>query len=216
MNYRNLIVLSVLSVLMSGCHNRPPSVPIIFGPQRGRPNDTLVFSVISVDREGDSVAYLFEWNNQSSSGWTEWFPQGVEIVRQFSFADTGSFFLRAKARDRQHESGWSESLNVTVRWYVPSVPKKPAGPDTVIVGDNVTFYSSALHPLNELVAIQFCWGDTVDVWSDYVLPGTIVAKSHVFTMEGEFEVRCRAKDKKGYLSDWSAPETVFVQTGQTR
>lgn len=206
-------MLNFISLLafLPGCRNQPPSVPIVIGPQRGRPGDTLTFSVISVDRDNDLVSYLFDWSGQNSSEWTGWFYPGVEISKSFSFADTGTYFLRVKSRDHRQESGWSESLGVTIRWYVPTVPRKPSGPDTVLVGDSVTFYSSALHPLGEPVALQFRWGETADEWSDYVQPGVIVAKRYAFTSGGTFGVCCRAKDIKGYMSDWSAPETVFVR-----
>lgn len=214
--FRGSSGLFLLVFAFAGCTNQPPSTPFVFGPHRGRPDDTLVFSVISVDREGDSVAYLFEWSNQPGPDWSEWFPSGREIYRSFSFSDTGAFSLRVKARDHQHESDWSESLVVNIRWYLPSIPRKPAGPDTVCIGDTATYYSSALHPLNEKVAIQFSWGGALDQWSNYVLPGEIVSCRHHFDSVGLVEVRCRAKDSKGYVSDWSAPETVVVRDGQVR
>jgi hypothetical protein len=170
----------------------------------------VTFSVISVDKEGDSVAYLFECNQQLVTGWTQWFPAGIEVYQRFSFGDTGSYILRAKAKDPHRESNWSDEFPVLVRWYLPSTPRRPVGPDSAVVGDTVTFHTSALHPLNELVAFQFWWGDTTGDWSGFVLPGTIVMISHVFDSIGIFEVRCRAKDKEGYVSGWSVPETVFV------
>jgi hypothetical protein len=211
MDCRPTLTIFFLSLIVfAGCPNQPPSSPILIGPQRCRPNDTLTFSVISVDKEGDSVAYLFECNQQLTE-WTQWFPAGIEVYQRFSFGDTGNYILRVKAKDSRHESNWSDEFPVSVRWYLPSTPRRPSGPDSVAAGDTVTFYTSALHPLNQLVAFQFLWGGSTGDWSGFVLPGTIVAIRHAFDSVGIFEVRCRAKDKKGYVSEWSLPETVFVR-----
>uniref|UniRef100_A0A7V3UZ43 PKD domain-containing protein n=1 Tax=candidate division WOR-3 bacterium TaxID=2052148 RepID=A0A7V3UZ43_UNCW3 len=209
------VIYFLLLVVTVGCQNQPPSVPILWGPQRGRPNDTLVFSMISLDKEGDSIAYLIEINQESLFGWSQWFPPGIEVNQQLSFNDTGSYILRVKARDSQHESGWSDEYQVWIRLYLPSVPRKPSGPDSAVVGVPVTFYTSGLHPLDELVSFQFWWGDTTGDWSGFVMPGTVVRDSHTFNSAGTFEVRCRAKDKEGCVSGWSAPETIFIYNAQS-
>ncbi|MGQ9707937.1 MAG: hypothetical protein ACUVUR_03555 [bacterium] len=202
--------LIVWVILMIGCSNQPPSVPIVFGAQRGRPNDTLQFSAISVDRESDSISYFFKWGDGIGSGWSEWLSSGVECYRSVVFFDTGDFLLQVKARDREQESGWSDTFSVSIRFYRPLVPHKPAGRDTVVIGDTVVFVSAALHPLDESLALQFDWADTLGEWGGFVLPGTFVSDHHAYQTTGLFEVRCRAKDRKGFVSDWSLPETVRV------
>ncbi len=193
-----------------GCENLPPSTPIVLGPQRARPNDTAMVSALSVDKEGDSVSYYFEWSGGVESGWSEWISEGIEYYRPVVFQDTGLFFLRVKARDIRQESGWSDTFVVDVRFWTPQVPEPPSGPDTVIVGDTVKFVSLALHPLQQSVALQFHWGDTIGEWSGFVPPGTLVWQRHSYLLPGIYEVRCRTKDRGGYVSDWSLPETVLV------
>ena len=195
---------------VSGCSNQPPSVPIVVGAQRGRPNETLQFCAVSVDREGDSISYFFSWNGNGGSEWSEWLGSGVEYRRSVVFADTGGFFLQVKARDRRQESGWSDTFLVSIRFYQPLVPHKPVGPDTAVIGQTVAFVSSALHPLDESLALQFDWGDTVGEWSGFVPPGTLVFDRHAYQRSGCYEVRCRARDLKGFISGWSLPETIAV------
>ncbi len=204
------LVLTVVFIFASGCSNQPPSAPIVFGPQRGRPVDTLVFSAVAVDKEGDSLQYFFEGNGGLVSGWSDWYPSGVEYYQEMVFVDTGNYFLRVKARDARQESGWSDTLMVTIKFYTPLVPRRPAGPDTVLVQDTVAFFSSVQHPLGESVALQFDWGDGYGEWGSFVIPGAIVYDRHVYLTPGLYEVRCRAKDRKGFISDWSLPETVLV------
>ncbi|MEO0071404.1 MAG: hypothetical protein ABIK39_04905 [candidate division WOR-3 bacterium] len=203
-------MLVVLAFFVTGCQNQPPSVPIVSGPQRGRPNDTLTFSAISVDKEGDSVAYWFKWNNETSVEWSKWLPSGVEYFRPVTFADTGSYFLLVKAKDKKGESGWSDTNLVRIGYYPPLAPLRPSGPDTIFIGDTVAFVSSALHPLNKLVSLQFDWEDTLSEWSGFVPPGTLVVKRHAYFVSRIYQVRCRARDEAGFVSEWSLPETVWV------
>lgn len=194
-----------------GCGNQPPSPPIVFGPQRARPEDTVMFSLLSVDREGDSISYYLEWSGGAESGWTEWLPPGIEYYHRTVFRDSGMFFLQVKARDAGRESDWSDTFAVDVRFWKPVVPQPPSGPDTVFVGDTVTFVSFGLHPLEESVALQFHWGDTLGEWGNFLPPGTRVWRKHCFLIPGVYEVRCRAKDRQGFISEWSLPKTVVVE-----
>lgn len=209
-------LLPLFFVFGGGCGNQPPSAPIVSGPTKGRPNDTLWFSAISVDKEGDSVAYFFEWQDAVESNWSEWYPSGIEYYQKATFSDIGNFFLRVKAKDRKGESGWSDTNLVSIRFYPPLAPLKPSGPDTVFTGDTVAFASSALHPLNKLVSLQFDWGDTVGEWSGFVPPGTLVVKRHAYFISRIYQVRCRARDEAGFISEWSLPETVWVANGRHR
>jgi hypothetical protein len=195
---------------LAGCANSPPSVPIVLGPTRVRMADTALFTAMSVDKDGDSLSYYFEWGGGPPSGWTDWVAEGEEAVVLVAFTDSGDCWVRVKARDREAETGWSDTDRVSVRAYGPHVPRRPSGPDTVMVGDTVAFVSSASHPLAELVALQFRLGDSLSDWSGFVLPETLVFERYSFTAAGPSEVRCRAKDRGERLSDWSRPETVVV------
>jgi len=204
------MVIGVVFLFFVGCENQPPSPPIVFGPQRARSVDTVMVSALSVDKEADSVAYYFEWSKGVESSWSEWVSAGMEYYRRVVFPDTGLFFLRVKARDSRQESGWSDTFAVDVRFWTPQVPRTPLGPDTALVGDTVKFISWAWHPLQQSVALQFHWGDTIGDWSGFVPPGTLVRQRYTYHLPGIYEVRCRAKDRAGYVSDWSMPETVLV------
>ncbi len=197
-------------ISFTNCRNQPPSTPLVFGPQRARPNDTVQFSALSVDQEGDSISYLFNWSKGQKSAWSDWLPSGVEYYQQVAFSDTGDYFLQVKARDKKGESNWSDTNRLAIRFYQPLTPNKPSGPDTVTIGDTVAFTSSALHPLGESVSLQFNWSDGLSEWSNFVPPGTFVTKKHCYLNSGIYEVSCRARDKEGFISDWSLPKTVVV------
>ncbi|MEO0078667.1 MAG: hypothetical protein ABIK86_06695 [candidate division WOR-3 bacterium] len=202
--------LVALGLLAAGCGNVPPSRPIVSGPDKGRPGATLVFCLFSVDRDGDSVSYYCDWSAGAQSGWTAWTREGEELTVPVSFADTGRFGLRAKARDAKHETGWTDTSWVTVREYGPLVPRVPAGPDTVVVHAPVSFLSSSVHPLGESVALQFRWGDSLGAWTGFQASGATMAVKHAFVEGGVWEVRCRARDGGLRTSEWSETKTVVV------
>ncbi len=212
LNTERIFVIALV-VMTADCANHGPSTPLVYGPQRARPNDTIYFSALSFDPDGDSIAYFFA-SSDGTDRWSDWFPSGFEYSQELVFTDTGDYYLRAKAKDRYQESGWSDTCYISVRFYQPLPPHRPTGPDTVTVGDTVSFYSAALHPLNEMVTLQFDWGDTLGSWSGFVLPGSLVRATHIYHQSGFYEVRCRAKDKKDFVSDWSWPETVLVIDGR--
>lgn len=202
------LLLTVL--LAAGCGNVPPSLPIVSGPDKARPNDTLVFHLFSVDRDGDSVSYYCEWNAGMESGWTTWAKEGEELAVRLSFADSGRYGLRVKARDARHETDWTDTSWVTIRDYGPLVPRVPVGPDTVVIQAAASFLSSAVHPLGESVALRFAWNDSLGDWTGFHPSGATVAVKHTFLAGGVWEVRCRARDRGGRTSDWSGPKMVVV------
>ena len=204
-------VLCFVLVLGLGCRNTPPSVPVVSGADKGRPGDTFSFSVLSVDRDGDSVSYRFSWSDSVQPGWSRWYPEGILYFAKRAFSDTGEYWLLVKARDfKLGESDWSDSFYVWVRDYRPFTPRRPSGPDTVALGDTVGFTAMAYHPLNERVALQFDWGDTLGEWSQFVQSGSFVWQHHAWFQGGWFAVRARARDSTGRVSDWSGPESVLV------
>ena len=208
---RFILLLPVL-VMFFGCGNNPPSVPIVMGAVCGRPGDSLWFNARSVDHESDSIAYLFDWGDEKETGWSCWYPSGDECRAVHVFQDSGLLMIKAKAKDAGHETGWSEEFPVRVRDFGPCVPSRPSGsgPDTVPIGDKVSFVTGASHPLGEYVAIQFDWGDTVGTWSGFVAPKSIVRGCHVYYGGGVFAVKARAKDRLEHLSGWSKPESIWV------
>lgn len=201
----------LLAVLLAACQKYPPTVPIVFGPNQCRPNDTVRFSALSLDPDGDSISYEFDWGDGTASGWSACFPSGREFWLGKVFADTGFYGVVCRSSDGTHESPWSDSIHVRVRDYGPFVPPKPSGPaDTLAVLDTVLFATTARHPLGERIAVEFDWGDSSSTWTGFDEPNSIFTARHGYNEAGIFELRARARDSLERFSDWSKPETVWV------
>jgi outer membrane protein assembly factor BamB len=169
------------------------------------------YTVIVTDANGDSVSARFDWGDSAVSDWTGWFASGGTIGSSHVWNDTGTFGIKAQARDRRlATSDWSASLSVHVQPR-PSLPSVPSG-STLCVRDTTYVYSSsATDRFGDSVSLRFDWGggDTSG-WSPFVAPGESVAMSHAWSQVGQYEVRAQARDPELRVTDWSGGLAVEV------
>jgi hypothetical protein len=95
--------------------NQPPGVPAIpSGPTSGRKGDTLRFSTVAEDPDGDSVAVRFDWSDSTVSDWSKLVPSGDSVVMTHAWQKLGTYSVRAQARDvRGTASAWSSEHQLT-------------------------------------------------------------------------------------------------------
>lgn len=207
------IALSFFLLSFACTGKRAPAVPDVNGPSSGRPGDTLVFTVVTVDPDGDAVSYRFQWGDTSALEWSGWYASGQPVVRMRVYPDTGSFPLRVQARDDEEaESGWSDSLLVRIGLLPPGRPARPTGPGVCTSGVRHEFRTRSIHPQGEDVQFQFDWNGTLGAWSGFVASGDTCTVEHMFDSAGAYIVSARARDRDSLLSDWSDAVTFQVVT----
>ena len=168
MRTRWAVPVTCLLVLAGCSSNHAPLVPSFFVPTMVQRGDSVRAWVFSYDKDSDSLYFLIEWGDGTEPGWAGPVPSATDYEVSHVYGDTGVFGVLAKAKDATHESGWSDTSLVLVGEYGPFVPHRPSGPDTVSVGDSVTYVTAAGHPLLREVSIQFYWGDTLGDWSEFI------------------------------------------------
>jgi serine protease AprX len=95
--------------------NQPPEVPIISGPTQGKPGVTYLYRAFSVDADGDSIYYMWDWGDGTMSEWIGPFPSGQEVGERHSWDEEGSYEIKVKTKDSLNlESEWSDPLPVTM------------------------------------------------------------------------------------------------------
>jgi hypothetical protein len=197
---------------LAGCsQNHAPLVPSLLVPTMAQRGDSIRAWVSSYDKDSDSLYFLIEWGDGTESGWVGAVPSETDYGIFHVYTDTGAFAVLAKAKDATHETRWSDTSIVYVAEYGPFVPHRPAGPDTVSVGDSVTYVTAAGHPLLRKVSLQLDWGDTLSDWSEFIAADQFYYVRHAFAHAGTMFVRARARDVLDHISDWSKPETVLVK-----
>ncbi len=98
----------------------------------------------------------------------------------------------------------------------PVKPPAPSGPDMRAIGIAGSYTAVTTDPENDSISYQFNWGATNDTsaWSLFVKSGDSVKMSHTWDEAGTYEVKVRARDIKGKVSDWSPSLTVTVRLNQ--
>lgn len=94
----------------------------------------------------------------------------------------------------------------------PSRPNKPDGP-SILQKDVVYNFSTITNdPNGDQVWYMWSWGDNVlYLWDGPFPSGQMHTKSHYWKEDGTYEIKVRAKDGFGAVSEWSYPKTCIVQ-----
>jgi hypothetical protein len=211
------VAAALLLVIGTGCKkNSAPEAPTVSGTGSARPGDTLTFRFSSTDPDGDSVFYMIAWRHGDSTPWSRARPSGDDYVLTQSYADTGTYYVKAKAKDGQDaESGWSDSIRVRIGSFPPEAPIRPTGPTQCSTGLAYTWATKASHPLRDNVSIQFSWGSgTADTstWGPMVGNNDLYYEVHTYSRPGQYKISARARDAAGFESPWSETLVVTVDS----
>ncbi len=200
--------------------DRAPALPQLSGPTSGNTGESLTFSAVTTDPDGDEISYRFSWGDGDTSGWSNFVSSGQSISMEHTYENAGTYTVMVQAKDTKgarYTWNWKTALTVTIGEVQNNPPDAPviSGSDSAQVNESVTFTASATDPDGDNVAIRFDWGDgDTSSWSSYVSSGQSISMSHTYTSTGTYYVKAQAKDENGALSGWStAHEIVIYETG---
>jgi len=95
--------------------NNIPTIPEITGPAEGVPGNDYLYNFVSEDLDGHTVYYFVDWGDSTTSGWLGPYIQGTMIHVTHSWSETGTYIVKAKAKDSMNaESDWG-----TLTFVVP-------------------------------------------------------------------------------------------------
>lgn len=99
-----------------GDTNLPPNTPSTpSGPTTGIVGTSYTYSSTTTDPEGENVAYWFDWDDTTNSGWTSFVPSGDPGSATKQWTSPGTYQVTAKAKDiGDRESGFSAPLTVVI------------------------------------------------------------------------------------------------------
>ncbi|HWR64305.1 MAG TPA: M20/M25/M40 family metallo-hydrolase [Candidatus Thermoplasmatota archaeon] len=94
--------------------DRPPNTPTIHGPAEGEPGNSYLYTLTTIDLDGDMVYYYIDWGDGQVSEWFGPFNSGATASKNHQWAEEGTYTIQAKAKDTYGvESGWA-TLEVTM------------------------------------------------------------------------------------------------------
>jgi hypothetical protein len=105
--------------------NNPPERPQKpSGNASGIVGTTYTYSTQTTDVDGDSVYYMWDWDDGTFSDWFGPFTSGAAMTVNKSWEKKGTYSIRVKAKDIYgKESSWSDSLSITMPYsYRPILP----------------------------------------------------------------------------------------------
>lgn len=98
--------------------------------------------------------------------------------------------------------------------YGPAIPSAINGPSYTSSDENNSFKVATIDPEAEELQYQFDWGNGVlSAWIGPFNSGDSCSADYIWTQDGSFDVKVRAKDIWDATSDWSPIHTVEVLTG---
>jgi len=94
----------------------------------------------------------------------------------------------------------------------PDTPTIPSGQTDGDILQLMDYSTETNDPDGDLVRYEWDWnGDgSVDQWTDFYAPGETVTTSHSWSTTGTYEVKVRACDEHGALSEWSEVLIVTI------
>jgi len=200
-------------VISGGGSNNPPNTPSVpSGPTSGSPGTSYAYDASATDPDGDQVKYYFDWDD-GSGDWTGLGASGSSASLSHVWAAADTYEVKVKAQDEHGaESGWSTVLTVTISDNAaPDKPDKPSGPTTGTIGISYTYSASAVDPNGDQVYLMFDWADGTDSgWLGPYNSGDPVSSLHIWSAQGSYSVRVKAKDTSDAESMWSDPLAISM------
>jgi len=103
-----------IPISMTILTDRPPSTPTMTGRAEGEPGHFYLYTLTTIDPDGDMVYYYIDWGDGQTTVWVGPYNSGATAPVTHQWAENGTYTIQAKAKDTQGiESGWV-TLEVTM------------------------------------------------------------------------------------------------------
>jgi hypothetical protein len=193
----SLAAAAILLALFVGCANQP-TAPLT--PAADIHNDSLCFFTASTDPSGLKVQCVFSWGDGDTSV-SNLTLSGDTVWCNHAFADTGTFRIKARARnERGRQSKWSPECTFHAS-HPPQLTDTIAGPVRWVIDHWYRVSVRVVDPEGDSVALRFIWSDsTPSAWTAFVPSGSVIADSFRWTTTGQRRLHVALKDKGSMTS----------------
>jgi len=115
-----------------------------------------------------------------------------------------------KTLEEWHPFG-DPTLSIAADSQKPNTPNAPEGPSSGKIGEELTYTASTTDPENDDLYYLFDWGDDSNQeWLGPYESGEEIEASHTWDSRGNYQVRVKARDEHGKISDWSPPTPISM------
>ena len=107
-------------------YTNPPDKPTITGPISGEIGTAYTYTCSTMDPDGDQIYYLFDWGDNTNSGWLGPYNSLKEVNEKHIWSAQGNYNVKVKAKDIfDAVSEWSDPLSASMP---VNKNKKPINP----------------------------------------------------------------------------------------
>jgi len=93
----------------------------------------------------------------------------------------------------------------------PLKPESPVGPTTGQIREDQTYTAVTTDPEGNNIYYLFDWGDdTISPWLGPFDSGDECEASHSWDSRGNYEIKVKARDTNGKISEWSDPLPISM------
>jgi len=122
-----------LKIYLGITNNQPPTIPKLDGPDKGSPGVIYSYTIKSTDSEYQDLFYFIDWGDGTNTGWIGPYTPGEEVIVNHTFANKGTFTIKAKAKDVLNaESDWA-----TLEVKIPRI--KPFASSRIILIGKISY-----------------------------------------------------------------------------
>jgi hypothetical protein len=181
-----------------------PSIPA--GPNRGVYNKEYSFSSSTTEPDGESIFYLFDWDDGNNSGWLGPYNSGETVNASYAWCNIGDYEIRVVAKDVNGvQSPWSDPLLISIVENNP--PNKPTinGSTKAIPFISYDYTISTTDDDGDNVRFYIDWGDGESIWFGPYASGESFSVKHKW-MIGSHIIKVKARDSVGDESEWATLE----------
>jgi hypothetical protein len=206
-----LILATLAELAEAGLLSNPPATPVLTGPDTGVINEMYTYNAVTTEPDGENIYYFFDWGDGSNSGWLGPYNSGQEGVAQKSWSATGTYMVRAKAKDINHvQSGWSTPIMMTIMTDRPPNTPTINGPSEGKPGNSYLYTLTTIDPDGDMVYYYIDWGDnTSSGWVGPYNSGATASVHHQWAEKGTYIIQAKAKDSFGAESGWVTLEVTM-------
>jgi hypothetical protein len=161
------------------------------------------------DGSSQSLDYLFTTKVTSAQ-----YSQGEALQSALTEMYVNGLWSYMKYETFEWAALWGNpnlGMGQTTQNTPPNNPNTPTGPSQGIVGTVHEFIGQSTDPDGDDIYYKWDWGDgSYCDWQGPYPSGTMVTCNHTWFSGGSFEVKVKAKDVAGAMSEWSEPKIFTV------
>jgi len=169
-------------------------------------NEGIIY--IGVATQGVQGGYIFSINPDGTERWSKKIAD-YTLASSPSIGEDGTVYIG---------SSWHESISGNFYGIIYAIgkgnnqPDKPTinGPTSGKIDNSYTYSISSTDEDNDQIYYYIDWGDGSSTgWKGPYNSGQTTSESHIWTSQGSYTIRAKAKDESGDESDWGTLEITM-------